>query len=61
VARYKSGHKKLMVLPWHKMDMVVLRGVANKAIGLGGWHMMVSLAISFFAKQLMGQYMVLRN
>jgi hypothetical protein len=36
VARYKSGDKKLKVLPWHKMDMVGLCGVANKVVGHGG-------------------------
>jgi hypothetical protein len=30
-----------------------VRGVVKKAVGLGGWHMLVSLAISYLAKQLM--------
>ncbi|KAE8766197.1 hypothetical protein D1007_63366 [Hordeum vulgare] len=57
--RYESGDEELTVLPRHtkvvvtgnnrtKSVLVGLQGVVKKAVGLGGWHWLVSLSFASF-------------
>ena len=61
--RYDSGDEELSVLPRHtkvivtgnnrtKSVLVGLQGVVKKAVGLGGWHWLVSLPLNFLVSHL---------
>jgi hypothetical protein len=61
--RYESGDEELTVIPRHtkvivtgnnrtKSVLVGLEGVVKKAVGLGGWHWLVSLPFSCLGIQL---------